>query len=667
MLVYGTNAPQGAASLAATAGLTAAGTPQRPGAVALSGAGALATVPVQTDAAGITMSAAAVLATAPTQGIAVAVALNASAALTSIGGRVESAGTALAGATTLNVGGDRVVTSAVGMSATAALTAGGSVGSAVKLVAAARLNTAISLVLAPSVALNAASQLLARAVLAFLVPFARPGTTSVQVRANPGFTAVQVRAPAVGSAPPRPIAGLPYRSEVQISHDTGRLNAEVTLAAQASLTVPAGTLRAVSAVALAGAGSLSPTVSGAGATSLAAAGSLAAGAVDTAGSSVNIAATATLVAGAVPATPGAVSMSADSTLTGSATSVVTYPHNMTAVVGSDNSITLTWDAVPGASSYKLYEDQSLTGVSGATALTTTTSVRTPSTLRTYHYWVTATVAGVESVISNKAEAILPYTAPGGGGTGGGTATSFTMGFGSCINAADSNALAVCATMNPDYFVQCGDVYYDDGSSNAASHWDAQFGAPGYSALLNALRAKGPLIERHIYTWSDHEAFANNATGSAFGPLNSAWRSYPAFSGIPVPSNGIYNSFEIGRVLFIKLDERTFKDANSKTDDANKTILGAAQKAWFSNLIATATNALIVIIGDVPITTPTSSGDDSWAGYNTERLWMQGILNGSSATFIRFSGNMHCLAKTSNAYGYDRAWQANRAALGIVAG
>lgn len=83
--------------------------------------------------------------------------------------------------------------------------------------------------------------------------------------------------------------------------------------------------------------------------------------------------------------------------------------------GTIGQIVLTWNAVAGATHYKLYEDGSLTGVAGAGSLTTTTTTRTPGTARTYHYWVTAFVGGVESAISNKAEAVLPFVADGGGG------------------------------------------------------------------------------------------------------------------------------------------------------------------------------------------------------------------------------------------------------------
>jgi hypothetical protein len=111
---------------------------------------------------------------------------------------------------------------------------------------------------------------------------------------------------------------------------------------------------------------------------------------------------------------------AGTVLTGAGSS--NAPQNFTAVTQPDQSILMTWNAVPGASTYKLYEAQSLTGVTGATSLVTTTTSRSPSTLRNYEYWVTATVAGVESAQSNHGFATLPYSA---GGTGGGGTTGST--------------------------------------------------------------------------------------------------------------------------------------------------------------------------------------------------------------------------------------------------
>jgi hypothetical protein len=93
----------------------------------------------------------------------------------------------------------------------------------------------------------------------------------------------------------------------------------------------------------------------------------------------------------------------------------TAPTGMTATVtsgGSIGAINLSWNAVTGATSYRIYETASPAGVA---TVTTTSSTRTPSEARNYEYWVTATVNGVESAASNRAQATLPYVPPGGGG------------------------------------------------------------------------------------------------------------------------------------------------------------------------------------------------------------------------------------------------------------
>jgi hypothetical protein len=115
-----------------------------------------------------------------------------------------------------------------------------------------------------------------------------------------------------------------------------------------------------------------------------------------------------------------------STLTGAGS--LAGPQNMTVDVaagGTIGQITLAANTVASAAvsggrgPYILYEDQSPTGVTGATALATPSSVRTPGTARQYGYWFTAMVAGVETAASNRVVATLPYVAPGGGGGGSG--------------------------------------------------------------------------------------------------------------------------------------------------------------------------------------------------------------------------------------------------------
>lgn len=86
----------------------------------------------------------------------------------------------------------------------------------------------------------------------------------------------------------------------------------------------------------------------------------------------------------------------------------TAPTNFTTTVNPDNSILCQWSPVTGASHYKLYEVRSPDGVAGADNITTTSSLRTPSSMGYYEYWCTAFVDGIESAQSNHGICSLPF-------------------------------------------------------------------------------------------------------------------------------------------------------------------------------------------------------------------------------------------------------------------
>jgi hypothetical protein len=93
------------------------------------------------------------------------------------------------------------------------------------------------------------------------------------------------------------------------------------------------------------------------------------------------------------------------------------PQNFQAVVRPDNSIALTWDAVPGATAITVRETRSPDGVSGMPLPgSATKNKRTPSTRRGYTYWITATVNGAETAPSDTANVTLPFGSDGDDGS-----------------------------------------------------------------------------------------------------------------------------------------------------------------------------------------------------------------------------------------------------------
>lgn len=168
------------------------------------------------------------------------------------------------------------------------------------------------------------------------------------------------------------------------------------------------------------------------------------------------------------------------------------PQNFSAVTQPDQSILCSWSAVAGASTYKLYEAQSPTGVAGATALTTTSSVRTPGTLRNYEYWVTATVSGVESAASNHGFASLPYVAPGGGTGGGGTGATGTPA--QILNIGTG----------------AGQNYFNEGIGFSTGHVDQTM-----ASIINGSATNSPYFTPNAASNAvQFQVFANGATTSS---------------------------------------------------------------------------------------------------------------------------------------------------------
>lgn len=236
-----------------------------------------------------------------------------------------------------------------------------------------------------------------------------------------------------------------------------------------------------------------------------------------------------------------------------------------------------------------------------------------------------------------------------------TAKTYKVGFASCINdlyGTDSDCFDRARTMGIDYWYNAGDTWYKDGASpDWVSDWQSRFASPKYAAMLATV--KGQWINV-----SDHEGYANDAPASAFAaPFQTAYRTaFPDFAPY-LPATGIYRTWNFQRVQFIQMDQRSFRSDDAATDNSSKTMLGATQKAWFKALVGRNQYPLIVVLGDVPIHTPTTTPDDAWSAFNTERVELQAAMDASTSKFIYLHGNMHALMRKSNVFGYDKAWGA----------
>lgn len=251
----------------------------------------------------------------------------------------------------------------------------------------------------------------------------------------------------------------------------------------------------------------------------------------------------------------------------------------------------------------------------------------------------------------------------------GEAASFTFAAASCagLNAqtpgvdgalrpdllSNSPVFDTIRTHDPLFFAHLGDMhYYNPGEivgSSADDYrraWDDVLLQPRQHQLYREV----PLV----YIWDDHDYGPNNSDSTSPGraAVQQVYRekvpSYALAEG-----DAIYHSFQIGRVLFIASDVRSYRTPNSEPDGSNKTMLGSAQKSWMRNLLSTSDAAALVWLNQSPwIETGRS---DMWADFATERQELADMFVelGWADRMIVISGDTHAIGFDSgenNPYG-----------------
>jgi hypothetical protein len=116
---------------------------------------------------------------------------------------------------------------------------------------------------------------------------------------------------------------------------------------------------------------------------------------------------------------------------------------------------------------------------------------------------------------------------------------------------------------------------------------------------------------------------------------------------PLASPGaIHQAFTVGRVRFVLLDTRSERSPSDRPDDARKTMLGGAQKAWLERELAAsaARDAMTVVVSSVPWIAPRAAGADHWGGYATERAELARFIAARGPrNLLMLAGDAHMVA------------------------
>lgn len=232
--------------------------------------------------------------------------------------------------------------------------------------------------------------------------------------------------------------------------------------------------------------------------------------------------------------------------------------------------------------------------------------------------------------------------------------NFSIVLGGCATNTDDAAFAAINALNPKplFLLAMGDFQYMDIAAPTTANYHTAFDTSLARAVRKVTHSQIPTV----FMWDDHDFQTNDATGR---DASNAVRSFratglqffrdriPAITASSTATDTAHYSFVVGRVRFVISDARSDKTLQSATDNSSKTMLGAAQKAWFKAEIAAAKAAgqVVAWMNSVPWVVSTTAGADDWGGYTTERAEISDYIKAQAMTGKVFilSADMHALA------------------------
>lgn len=206
-----------------------------------------------------------------------------------------------------------------------------------------------------------------------------------------------------------------------------------------------------------------------------------------------------------------------------------------------------------------------------------------------------------------------------------------------------------------WFSHLGDLHYRNIATNSvASFRTAYFENMNYGPVVNPARQSAFFRSlASTYVWDDHDFGPNNSDRTSAGnpAANQAYREWVPHYPLPGGATGIYQSWQVGRVLYIASDVRSFRDPNANPLTPAKTMLGTAQKAWIENLLTTTSAEALVW------QSPSRwvGGSDTWESFSYERDEMVQMFGdtGWLDRMLFMTADMHALSICSgpnNRYG-----------------
>lgn len=249
----------------------------------------------------------------------------------------------------------------------------------------------------------------------------------------------------------------------------------------------------------------------------------------------------------------------------------------------------------------------------------------------------------------------------------GTAASFSFLAASCSFTGSTHAVFTAMRTRtgpggrrPLFLGHMGDLHYAHSGGGSAPNDQADHRTNYESALQSS--AQAPLY-RDVpldHVWSDNDYCGSNSDGTAVGRPAAVAVRRQVLADPTLPDTGglgLWHSWVVGRVRFIRTDSRTYMSDRFSVDNSAKSMLGTEQKAWLKAQL-TAPQPVKVWLHDNAwggTTVSSSSGVDTWQVFTTERAELRDYIlaNGVTGRLLYVHGDAHRLSAddgTNNPYG-----------------
>jgi hypothetical protein len=219
--------------------------------------------------------------------------------------------------------------------------------------------------------------------------------------------------------------------------------------------------------------------------------------------------------------------------------------------------------------------------------------------------------------------------------------SFKVAFaGDAVTSSNAAVFSTIRSADPLLFLHLGDAHYHNYTTNDQLQFHTAFNEILAQPRQALLYREVPTV----YVWDDHD-FGNNNCDSSSPTKPAAAAVYRLrVPHYPLPdATSVYQTFDVGRVRFIVTDQRSAANTGSATDNASKTMLGSAQKAWFKDLLSNSAGKLIVWVCPRWFGQPKTSGSDSWGGFSTERAELVSHIHANCpGRVVVVSADLHAL-------------------------